>query len=221
MSDTRELPLFPLNTVLFPGMTLPLHIFEERYKQMIAHCVKESKPFGVVLIRDGEEVGTGADIYDIGTTAHITQVEQLPGGRLNIATLGYRRFKILDVQYDQPYLVGQVEDFPLEDQEHPGIRQTAARMAPLLQTYLEIFADLGKVELEVKEMPEDPVTLAFLTAIILRTPMKDKQDLLGYGDLLGLLRAEYRILHRESQILRLLVDQGARFRDDSAPFSIN
>ncbi|MBF6600779.1 MAG: LON peptidase substrate-binding domain-containing protein [Dehalococcoidia bacterium] len=72
-----DLRLFPLQTVLFPGMRLPLHIFEERYKIMVRECIDEDAPFGVVLIRSGAEVGGGAIPHDVGTTARIIQVEYL------------------------------------------------------------------------------------------------------------------------------------------------
>jgi uncharacterized protein len=221
VSEQRELPLFPLQTVLFPGMSLPLHIFEERYKLMIGRCVERSQPFGVVMIRTGEEVGPGATIHSVGTTAHITQVERLPGGRMNIGTLGYKRFKIAELRFDEPYLVGMVEDYPLLNVQSPDARVITAKLTPILRSYLEIFASLGNVELNMEDLPEEPETLAFLTAIILRTPMKDKQELLAQPDLVNLLRSEYRILHREAQIMKLLVEAGTRWRDDNRPFSDN
>lgn len=221
MSETREIPLFPLNTVLFPGMALPLHIFEERYKLMIGRCIESSTPFGVVMIRSGEEIDPAVTVYDVGTTAHITQVERLPGGRMNISTLGYKRFRVTEFRLDQPYLTGIVQDFPLENQESPLAKQAARRMLPILQKYLEIFASLGNVELQTNQIPEDPVTLAFLTAIVLRTPMKDKQDLLARPDLVELLNLERRILNREAQIMKLLIENGTRWRDDPSPFSAN
>lgn len=222
MAEHREIPLFPLNTVLFPGMSLSLHIFEERYKLMIANCIKNAQPFGVVLIRTGEEVGDNEVLlHSIGTTAHITQVERLPEGRMNIATLGYRRFKVKEVRQDKPYLVGVIEDYPLDSSDSPAARQLATSVSPMLHRYLEFFAALGNVELEMETLPDDPVTLAFLTAIILRTPMKDKQDLLNVPDVLTLLRHERRILHREAQLLKLLVENGMAHRDDLKPFSLN
>ncbi len=188
---------------------------------MIGHCIQEAQPFGVVLIRSGEEVGPGAAIYDVGTTAHITQVERLPDDRMNIQTLGYRRFKINEVRREQPYLVGIVEDFPLLGTNNPIAKKTASHLSPMLQSYLEIFATLGNVEFEIEKLPNDPVTLAFLTAIILRTPMKDKQELLNMSELLALLRLERKMLHREAQILKLLIENGMRWRDDPRPFSFN
>ena len=83
---TYELPLFPLNTVLFPGMPLPLHVFEERYKEMVQVCLDEQRPFGVVLIRSGvAEGGPLADPYDVGCVAEIIEVQKLEDNiKLNI-----------------------------------------------------------------------------------------------------------------------------------------
>src|SRR5689334_15762796 len=165
-------------------MALPLHIFEERYKLMIGECIRESQPFGVVLIRSGQEIGPGAKIHAVGTTAHITQVENLNDGRMNIAALGYNRFRVKSVHSKKPYLTGLIDYFPLQDQENEQAKLLTPKIAEMLQGYLDIFATLGKVELEMDSLPDDPVTLAFLTAIILRTPAKDKQLLLDVPDLL-------------------------------------
>ena len=84
-----DLPLFPLQTVLFPGIPFQLHIFEERYKQMVARCLDERVPFGVVLIRKGREaLGPVAQTYPVGCTAQIARVENLPQGRFNLTVVG-------------------------------------------------------------------------------------------------------------------------------------
>ena len=96
-----KLPLFPLNTVLFPGAILPLHIFEERYKLMIARCIEERRPFGILLIRKGYEVGDTAEPFDVGTTAHIARVDELEEGKMNLVCLGGKRFRINQRDQDQ------------------------------------------------------------------------------------------------------------------------
>lgn len=107
--DLTELPLFPLNSVvLFPGVKLPLHIFEERYKAMIGACSQHDAPFGVLLIKEGQEVGDPAHPFQIGTTARITEVEKLEDGRMNISTLGERRFEVVEIIQQVPHLVGLV-----------------------------------------------------------------------------------------------------------------
>src|SRR5438309_10722675 len=114
-----------------------------------------------------------------------------------------------------------VDELPLRHTNHPHANLLAKILSPMLQNYLNIFATLGNVQLEVDTLPEDPVTLAFLTAIILRTPTKDKQLLLDVPDLLTLLQIEGRMLSREAHILKILIENGPRWRDDPKPFSHN
>src|ERR1700738_3597657 len=105
-----QLRLFPLNTVLFPGAVLNLHVFEERYRRMIAECLDKHEAFGVVLIRDGQEAGD-PDVmpHDIGTTAEISEVTPLPAGRFYVSTTGKRRFRIDHIVSRDPYLLADVE----------------------------------------------------------------------------------------------------------------
>ena len=124
--ETVLLPLFPLRLVLFPGQVLPLHIFEPRYRLMINHCVDEGQPFGVVLMHEDSPdwrhySGEVTLPHDVGTTAHIRQVERLPNGRLNIITVGLHRFRVRQLHFDMPYLQGEV----LVDhiQSHPNFHK--------------------------------------------------------------------------------------------------
>lgn len=114
-----ELPLFPLHTVLCPGIALPLHVFEPRYRALVATCLSGDVPFGVVLIRAGREVGPGStSIATVGTTAEIREAESLDDGRFRILAVGGRRFRIDSVTVGrEPYLVGEVEliDDPVGD----------------------------------------------------------------------------------------------------------
>src|SRR5690242_121607 len=107
--NVMKLPLFPLHTVLFPGMSLPLHIFEPRYRTMINECLSSGAPFGIVLISSGREVGEPAVPHTVGTTAHISGAERLPDGRLNIEVVGQQRFQIIELHQDQSYLTGTIE----------------------------------------------------------------------------------------------------------------
>jgi uncharacterized protein len=109
-----DLPLFPLNTVLFPGMPLTLHIFEERYKLMIERCLEHRQPFGVVLIRYGKEaLGSLADPHRIGCTARILDVQPLSEGRMNISALGQKRFRILELSHKKALPGGLGRAFPI------------------------------------------------------------------------------------------------------------
>lgn len=103
------LPLFPLDVVLFPGMPLPLHIFEPRYQQMIRHCREQRQEFGVILARR-------EGIARVGCTAEIVKtIKQYPDGRCDILTIGQSRFRLLEVFEDLPYLQGRVDFLPDED----------------------------------------------------------------------------------------------------------
>ena len=105
-----QIPLFPLNTVLFPGGVLPLRIFEPRYLDMISACMRNSAPFGVALIREGLETGKAASTYDLGTLVNIDYFHRLNDGVLGITARGQKRFRISrrNVQSDQ-LVVAQVE----------------------------------------------------------------------------------------------------------------
>ncbi len=96
MADSDWIPLFPLNTVLFPGGVLPLRVFETRYVDMVRACMKQDAPFGVVAIRSGKEVGDAAEPYSVGTLAHITEWDMPEFGVLLLSTLGGERFRIIE-----------------------------------------------------------------------------------------------------------------------------
>ena len=153
-----ELPLFPLHAVLFPGVALPLHIFEERYRSMVGRCIAAGEPFGVVLIRDGREVGDApVSLAQVGTTAIIRQAGRYPDGRMDIVTVGGRRFRIDELHQDrEPYLVGEVEilDEPIGEREEA--RRLARRVGSSFMRYLDRLAptlddtsDGPEIELEV------------------------------------------------------------------------
>ncbi len=109
---TQRIPLFPLEVVLFPGMSLPLHIFETRYKLMTRRCLRTHEPFGVVLVR-------GEELARVGCTAALQRlVRQYDDGRMDILTVGMRRYRITELFHEQPYLEGEV-DF-LEEGEAPA-----------------------------------------------------------------------------------------------------
>jgi Lon protease-like protein len=134
-----ELPLFPLNSVLFPGAILPLHIFEERYKQMIGRCLQSGSPFGVLLIRSGNEVGEATEPFEVGTTARIVRVQHLDERRMNLICLGERRFRLLRKLRDTPYLVGEVEPLDSTDIEGEDVAELAETVAALFAEYYRIY----------------------------------------------------------------------------------
>src|SRR5215467_12101683 len=110
---SEVLPLFPLGAVLYPGMLMPLHIFEDRYRQLIRDLLAGPEPrrFGVIAIRKGRETGIDGvhSLYEIGCTAALRRVDRLDDGRFDIVTVGAQRFRLLGLDESQPYLQGEVE----------------------------------------------------------------------------------------------------------------
>ena len=124
----RLLPLFPLPLVLFPGVPLPLHIFEPRYREMLANCLATDRRFGLVFIPDGESSGPGRG--DIGCVALIQTAEELSDGRSNIIVVGEHRFAIgRIVRNERPYLLGEVASYA--DLDGPGRQRLLASRSPL------------------------------------------------------------------------------------------
>ena len=172
----EELRLFPLNVVLFPGMTLPLRIFEERYKLMIGECLEAEAPFGIVLIREGADEGGPATPHQVGTTARITQVEELEEGRMNLNTKGERRFRIVDTLHDRPYLRGRVEYLPEEIGDiGEGVLEKARE---LFGEYVRSLSGLRGGWMRQADIPQDVRLLSYSIAHNVDLPPVARQRLL-------------------------------------------
>jgi Lon protease-like protein len=173
-----ELPLFPLNTVLFPGATMPLHIFEERYKEMIGFCLAEKSPFGVVLIREGQEVGGSAKPYDVGTTAYVTSVHKLEDGRMNLICTGGQRFRIVSTSSERPYMVGQVDVLETVEELEEETERYAETASALFAEYVRLYLAISNQWAASVEMPSAPDRLADYIASRLAVDHETKQALL-------------------------------------------
>ena len=217
----HELPLFPLNTVLFPGMPLTLHIFEERYKEMIDRCLDSRQPFGVVLIRQGvEAMGPLAEPHMVGCTAEIAQVEPLANDRFNILAVGRDRFRIVSLQQDKAYLIGMVEAYPLEAAD-PDAWRSVHRLRPWVEEYLHLLSEAGDVEFEAADLPDDPEALAYLAATVLQVPNQQKQELLAAPAAADLLRTVNTLYRKELPLLRTLLQEEKKVKTGPGPFSLN
>lgn len=192
------LALFPLNTVLFPGALLPLHIFEPRYRQMINRCVQLKQPFGVVLIRDGLEVGGDADPFDIGTTADIQSVLKWPDGRMLLAAQGGQRFRITEIVQREPYLVAHVEFLP--DELSSEAVTMAAEVRELYAKHREALMHATGVDQDLGELPEDPIAISYQLSAQFKIINASKQQLLE-ADLHDRLGAIMEALRRELELL--------------------
>ncbi len=216
-----EMPLFPLNTVLFPGTPLKLRIFEPRYLKMIALCIEKNQPFGVVLIHEGVEAqGPLAKPHPIGCSAHITQVEELPAGHLNIIVVGKERFRILSTdEASQPYLMGNVEPYPLQLGDKMSMSAVGDRLHVWLNCYLEAFNWATSVKLDISQLPQDPLSFAFMAATLLQIPLDQKQKLLACESADDFLKAVETTFRRELALLHA-TNFGVRPNSDE-PFSRN
>ena len=198
--ELSELSLFPLNVVLFPGMPMPLRIFEERYKLMINQCIDNSEVFGIMLIREGPEVGGGAVPHAIGTTARITDVERLEDGRMNLSTTGETRFQLVEPLYDAPYLRGKVRYLPEEVGETQGGVQEEAH--ELFTEFVRGLSALRGGWMRNASAPDDPGVLSYSIAHYLDLPAIAKQRLLEVPQAGERLQYEIPLLQGAVQRLR-------------------
>ena len=197
----EHIPLFPLRTVLFPHTALPLHIFEERYKLRIGRCIEQRSPFGVVLIRSGDEVGEAAEPHDVGTTARIAQVQRLPDGEMNLVAYGERRFRILAVDTTEPYLQGDVEFVESEDVGAPGVSDAATRVGGLYREQQRLALAIGGQWSREIDLPSDHDALADYVAGNSELPAEEKQGLLEMLSLPARLERLGELLDRRVRTL--------------------
>jgi uncharacterized protein len=222
VAETGQLRLFPLNTVLFPGAVLNLHVFEERYRTMIAECLDAHEAFGVVLIRDGAEAGD-PDVmpHDIGTTAEISEVTPLPAGRYYISTTGKRRFRIERIVSRDPYLLAQVEfidDEEVEDDDERACELTH-RVLGEFREYVRLLVAFSGSAHEV-DVPHDPVDASYVVGDALQVADNLKQRLLELRTAEARLGAELGFLRRLLPQMRSLLERKKTQHDvvrDDAP----
>ncbi len=204
------LPLFPLATVLVPGMRLSLHVFEPRYRQLVADLLSLEGPgapeFGVVALRQGWEVGALGDIYDVGTLARVTDLLPHGDGRCDLTAVGQRRFVVESLDTgSRPYLLASVRRLAEPEGELRAGLASAVRQALQLHlhTLAELSADLGDLT-DAANPPVDAGALSYAVAKLPSLPLPDRQALLSVADTAGRLRAGQSVLRRETELLRRL-----------------
>ena len=194
--EFEELPLFPLSTVVFPFASLSLHIFEPRYREMVAYCLENDRPFGIVLIRAGDETDLEAEPYMVGTVVRITQTHRYDDGRLDIQVRGERRFRIRSFDTSRAYLVGLVE--PVEEFSYDSSAEVLAIMEQAQKEFETLITRaLAQRDFSVQIVfPSDPVVLSFTIANMLEMPVLTKQRLLETTDTLDRFEALIPMLER-------------------------
>ena len=222
MSET--LPLFPLGTVLYPGLLLPLHVFEERYRQLVRDLLAAPEPrtFGVIAIREGRETGPDGilTLYEVGCTATVRQVTELDDGRYDLVTAGTQRFLLTGTDDTKPYLQGEVEPLAEETGDETGAAMAARSVQDAFRTYLGALTERGVTQVSVPELPDDPILLSYLVAASMVIDLRDKQALLAEPDALHRLITERMLLSRETTMLRTLTATPAPDLRNS-PYSSN
>ena len=210
---SESLPLFPLSTVLFPGMRLPLHIFEPRYRQLVADLLDQPEPrrFGVIAIRKGKETGVDgvAALYDVGCVATVRQVESREDGRYDLLTVGTQRFRLLGLDKSLPYLRGEIEPLPDETGEAREAAYATRRVQEAFRGYLNMLVDRGGGVVSVADLPDEPLLLSYIIAAAMIIDLPDRQSLLAAPDALARLKAERSLLTREIGMLRATTSRPA------------
>jgi Lon protease-like protein len=202
-----ELPLFPLGMVLFPGVVLPLHIFEHRYRRLVRELLEiddGSRLFGVVAIKAGHEVG-GHDstaLHAVGCTAELRYAEAYEDGRFDIIAAGMTRFRLVDVAATEP-LRAEVELLP--DDSSDSLVPLARRVGRQFSAYrLALLSAQGIDDTAADEapvLPDDPGELAYLVAAAMILDLTDKQRILEAPTVEDRLRLELALLRREASMV--------------------
>lgn len=209
LSVVREqLPVFPLNTVVFPGMRVPLHVFEDRYRALVHHLLtieeRTERRFGIVAIREGFEVGDHGvqSLHRVGCVMQMTAVEAYPDGRFDIETVGLRRLRLDSLDTSGPYLVGEAES--VEDPEAGGAELTeeAARALVLFESYRRRLTELRGTEVLEGELPVEPTFLSYALAATCLLPLSERQALLEASTTMDRLVLVRHAMRREMGAMR-------------------
>jgi len=208
---TELIPLFPLQTVLLPGATLPLHLFEPRYRQLAVDLLNGTVPdrrFGIIAIRNSavREVEDLDHVHPIGCTALLGESERLPDGRFDIVTTGERRFRVLDIDNGRaPYLLGSIEwvdDDPVPDDAARAVEGLSDAALSAHAAYCEVA--WHRDSWAVPGADAGPGALSYLLAADCLLPLADRQRLLEETRPLPRLRMVSQALRREAGFLSTL-----------------
>jgi uncharacterized protein len=193
------IPVFPLDHVLLPGLPLPLHIFEPRYRQMLADIEASRGGFGIVALSRGSETSADVDFAKIGTLAEILEKEPYPDGGCDLLTVGSRRFRILDVDSSaKPYLQAQVEWLTEDDGDLPA--DLALMVTALFGRYSQVLSDVSDRDRDI-ELVGDPVRLSYEVAARVQLPVSQRQKLLAMPTAADRLLACLIVMRREITLI--------------------
>jgi len=211
--ETQKIPLFPLSTVLFPGGTIPLQIFEDRYHSMIQDCLESNSKFGVVLIKEGKEVGGAAVPHRVGTLAKITKMREISQDRLYLTAVGETRFTILELIEEKAYLEALVETHRVDGSEEitEKFKQDAQRAAT---RHLKSIVNLngGWVRDAETPIPNEPEKLSFFLGQLLQGSNKIRQEILEESSAAKRIELCLILLKREARSLTSTLNMDLLFK---------
>ena len=211
LEDLVRLPLFPLNVVMFPNTSIPLQIFEERYKLMLQDCLDGDSRFGVTLIKEGAEVGAPATPHEVGTVADIVHVNRIEGGRFLISIFGRQRFEIVEVTQHKPYVAASVR--LLEDDDAEDVPPTEmAQIRKAASEHVRLRYGLAGGWVREAKLPDDPLDLSYFIGGMLQATLPEKQALLAEPSTSRRLETELDLLRREGEDMRRQVERELRRR---------
>ena len=209
MGARAVIPLFPLGTVLVPGLVLPLHIFEPRYRHLVRDLLtrpEDDRAFGVVAIREGREVGQDGvtAMFDVGTLAVVREIVPYVDGRFDLVTNGDARFRVVALaESDAPYVMAEVE-WLAEDADEDAAESSvlAQGVTRRFDAYRAAVAAVGAVEAaHMLALPDDPRILSYLVAVAMVLDLADRQRLLEAATTADRLRLEVALLARETMLM--------------------
>ena len=201
-----RLPLFPLGSVLFPGLVLPLHVFEERYRVLVRELLalpEGERRFGVIAIREGREVGADgiSALHDVGCVAQLRRVDPYEDGRFDIVSTGTARFRLEALDDTTPYFTGQVELLPEEMGPAPEAPLLDRAVRAAFDDYLAALGEASGEAYDNPDLPDNPLVLGYLVAAMTGLDLAERQRLLEVPDGTARLRAELSLLRREVGLL--------------------
>lgn len=211
------IPLMPLNAVLFPGMPMPLGIFEDRYRRMVEECLDAEEPFGVVLIRSGPEVGGIAQPHDIGTTAQVVHVSDSDEG-LGVIVVGRERFRVNELDVDGEVLRAEVSILESEPADERVSLELCSELSQMLAEHIQTILKLLGMPAEKPAVPNEPERLSFMIAAHLTASLQERQRLLELSSAAERLMHERELLRKETEQYRVLYASFRRAEETQSPY---
>ena len=201
------LDLFPLQTVLFPRSSMPLHIFEPRYLKMITTCIENETPFGVILLKSGRAEGTDpVEIHRVGTTAQVFSANHKDDGTIDVQVAGRDRFEVVDIVRSQPRMKAEVRKLEWIRSNDAGGDDLTHDLTSRFTEYLELLLALTGQWVRSMDLPDTPTGLAEFVSAGLQVGNEIRQDLLQRTGVPDLIRRQLQILDAEIPRLARAVD---------------